>query len=194
METIPMPSFDEFKAYLDNLTQRREGLAGEIKTMNEELETSLASFDEVVLNGEDSEKLKDNLDSLQRRIALKEREQGLLEAALKGQVKAGKVLALAKNVIQEAYDLIPGPLRQEWDAQAEKAKRAKEAFLQEVRKLGQINSRASTVSARANHASDFMGSPKPGVPSLATGVHPVHKTGIIYLDPSETEAAFFGGA
>ena len=59
--------------------------------------------------------------------------------------------------------------------------------------LGAIKRRADIVSGRINEALLTIPGPKMATPTLSTGVYEQSKTGIIYLDPQESERAYKGG-
>jgi hypothetical protein len=192
-EQVHMQSYMELQSFLDSQRARHRTVTEWVKRLTEEQIEALADFDEAVLTGGDPDSLKDRLDSLDREITHKLREQTLLEAAIMGKTTAGKLVDLAQAVVAEAYKLIPGMLREEWDVQAEKVRAAREAFLKAVIELGRIYQRASSITARASEATEFLHSPKPGVPSLATGIYKQNKQGIIYISPEESESFFFKG-
>ena len=192
-EKVLMQSYEDLQTFLADQRIRYQDVTDEVQRLSQERTEALAAHDEAVLNGEDVVALQANIDALDHAINHQQREQALLDASLRGQAGGDKQQNLAKFVLQEAYDLILGPLRHEWDEQAKVVQAAKDAFLAAVGALGEIYIRANSVSARAGQAAEYLPAPKPGTPALATNIYPAHKKGIIYVNPLQCEEYFNKG-
>ncbi len=191
---MELKSFAEFQKLLSEVEGRMQVLQGEISSMQADLTAQLKSFDEAVVEGADPEELQHEIESLELKLRMKQREDAALTAAIGGKAKGGKLVDAAKAVWEEGTNLITGPLREEWEATAAKAGNLKEAFLAVVAELGHIKARADSIHSKLAYGIEGFTGGKFAAPSLSTGIYKQHKQGIIYITPAESERAFKKGA
>jgi hypothetical protein len=132
---------------------------------------------------------QDEMDGLASELGAVRREL----AALQNPPMGGHLGDLIKGAWSEATNIITGELRKEWQAKAGELDTLKKSFLAVVGELGKIKAKADEVSAGLMESLMSIPGPKLAIPSLATGISERHKTGIIYLDPQESERAFKKG-
>ena len=175
----------DFKADL----QRRAVL---LRTREREILTELAAneeaLDEAIIQGK-HHVVQERIDGLKSELTNLLRELNALEHP----PMTGHLGELVRGAWTEATNEITGPLRKEWEAELTEAEKAKAMFLRAVAELGGIKRKADVISSRINEALLTLPGPKMAAPSLSTGIYEHSKTGIIYLNPQESERAFKGG-
>jgi GH15 family glucan-1,4-alpha-glucosidase len=189
---MELKTFTEFRKLLDQVRARKEFLCSEIAELNRVLDGKMAAFDEAILEGADPEELQDEIDALQRKVYMKKRELGALDAALSGKTRQGKIHNAARAVWNEGVEIITKDLRGEWDSNISKLEEAKAMFLAVVSALGAIKRRADNVTSKLSFGLEqFL--PPAGVPSLSTNIYPERHVGVIFPDHHKIERAFLKG-
>jgi hypothetical protein len=189
---MELKSFTEFQTRLSEVETRIRALVGEISAMRADLTAKQGRFDEAVLEGSDPEEMQLEIESLERKIDLKQREYAALEAATSGKARTGKVYEAAQAVWQEGADLITKDLREEWDAELVELEKAKAQYLAAVTTLGEIKRRAEGLTAKLSYGLErFL--PRVGAPRLATGIYEEKYSGPIFMDVNAIKKAYQRG-
>lgn len=182
------PAYKKLMDFQADLERRAALLRGREKEFVSELAVKEKDFPEAAIQGE-AKMAQEKIDNLASELGTVRREL----AALENPPVGGHLGTLVKDAWQEATDIITGDLRGEWDGLAARAESLKEAFLAVVAEMGSIKRRADSVSSRIAEALLSLPGPKLAVPSLTTGISERNKTGIIYINPQESERAFKKG-
>jgi hypothetical protein len=181
------PAFQKLQEFRADIKRRAALLRGRELKILTELAESEKDFPEAAIQG-GAKVAQEKIDGLASQLGAVRREL----AALQNPPLGGRLGTLVKEAWQEATNIITGDLRKNWEAKVVELDELKKSFLAVVGELGKIKAKADGVSAGLMESLISMPGPKLAIPSLATGVSERHKTGVIYVNPQESEKSFKG--
>lgn len=187
-----MTAYEEMEKFLADLEATKWTLNDEKIRLVMQRQVRVNELDEALLTGDGAE-ISQAIDALDSEMEALAQRITVIDATLNGKRQSPALTAKVWAVINEAREGITD-LRPQWDKTAADLAALDGKRLELVARLGEIDRAARRLSNMASQAAERLPSPKPGAPSLATGIILRHdrKSGCIFPDSKQIEQAFTG--
>jgi uncharacterized phage infection (PIP) family protein YhgE len=187
-----MAKFQEFQSAIDEIHARKTESARRLQGIDQSIAFAEMEYNGAELAGDDTKGIQKRIDKLRSDRTEAARSVQAFEVAEKTKAIPGKLRDLADEVLQEARQAIT-EYQAAYNTAAEQANATKAAYLAIIEKMGAINRQAETASRQAAQAVRYSKTPHAFPGGIVSGLNDQRREGVIYIQRSESEAAYRPG-